>query len=54
MKDLLELEPNDCRYPFGDVDFKFCGKPKCLHVLGGELVQSSYCNEHCLICTVEP
>lgn len=25
---LLELEPNDCRYPYGDGPFTFCGHPK--------------------------
>lgn len=25
---LLDLEPNDCRYPYGDGPFVFCGHPK--------------------------
>lgn len=46
MKTLLELEPNDCRYPIGEEDYKFCAKMKeC---------GSSYCKEHRLICIVEP
>lgn len=35
---LLELQKNDCRYPYGDSDFTFCGHPK--------LEGSSYCPEH--------
>lgn len=25
---LLDLKPNDCRYPYGDRDITFCGHPK--------------------------
>lgn len=35
---LLELEPGDCRYPYGDSEFTFCGHP---HMEG-----SSYCGPH--------
>ena len=35
---LCQLEPNDCRYPFGEGPFTFCGHP----VKGG----SSYCQSH--------
>jgi hypothetical protein len=54
MKSLIDLEPNECRYPYGDSDFKFCGAPQHIHVLNGKMVQSSYCKEHRLLCTVEP
>lgn len=35
---LSDLRKNDCRYPYGDSDFTFCGHPK--------LEGSSYCPEH--------
>jgi hypothetical protein len=54
MKKLIDLEPNECRFPYGDSDFKFCAKPAHFHFMGDKLVQSSYCHEHHLICTVEP
>ena len=37
-KTLLELGPNDCRYPFGDGPFVFCGQP--------QFEGSSYCGCH--------
>lgn len=40
-KSLMDLEPNDCRWPIGDPqekDFGFCGKPK--------LPGTSYCSHH--------
>lgn len=37
-KTLLELGPDDCRYPFGDGPFTFCGHPK--------LDDYSYCGPH--------
>lgn len=37
-KTLLELGPDDCRYPFGDGPFTFCGHPK--------LNDYSYCGPH--------
>lgn len=42
MKTLLELEDNDCRFPFGEGPFLFCGDP----VQG----RSSYCAHHHDIC----
>jgi hypothetical protein len=51
VKTLLELDPNDCRFPFGDENFTFCGKPKHLYLRAGAMCQSSYCREHHLICT---
>jgi hypothetical protein len=54
VKTLIDLEPGDCRFPFGDRDFMFCAKPQHFHVLNGKLVQSSYCEEHHLICTFVP
>jgi|HubBroStandDraft_1064217.scaffolds.fasta_scaffold08818_3 GcrA cell cycle regulator len=38
---LADLEPGDCRFPFGEGPFTFCGAPK----LGG-----SYCGFHAKIC----
>lgn len=35
---LIDLAPGDCRYPYGDRDYAFCGHPK----MGG----SSYCEAH--------
>jgi GcrA cell cycle regulator len=35
---LVDLEPNDCRYPYGDSPFAFCGHPK--------FAGSSYCVAH--------
>lgn len=37
-KTLLELGPNDCRYPFGDGPYTFCGHP--------QFEGSSYCGAH--------
>lgn len=54
MKTLLELEPGDCRFPFGDEDFTFCGAQKHMHLVGDKLVQSSYCKQHHLICIAVP
>jgi GcrA cell cycle regulator len=35
---LLDLKPDDCRYPYGDGPFSFCGH--------GKTPGSSYCFEH--------
>lgn len=35
---LLDLEPNDCRHPYGEGPFTFCGHPK--------QPGSSYCTPH--------
>lgn len=35
---LLELEPSDCRWPYGDRDISFCGH--------GKMEGSSYCQAH--------
>lgn len=35
---LLDLEPNDCRYPYGDRPYMFCGHP--------QMEGSSYCGAH--------
>lgn len=43
---LLDLEPNDCRYPYGDHEVTFCGHPQA----NG----SSYCLKHFDLCWVEP
>lgn len=43
---LLELEPNDCRYPYGDGPFTFCGHPK--------QAGSSYCTPHFHLCDQPP
>jgi GcrA cell cycle regulator len=37
-KTLLELGPNECRYPFGDGPFLFCGRPT--------MGECSYCGPH--------
>ena len=39
---LIELEPNDCRYPYGDGPMLFCGHPK--------KEGSSYCVPHFWLC----
>lgn len=54
MKTLLELEPNDCRYPFGDEDFQFCGAHRFIYLKDTKLRHSPYCREHHFICVVEP
>lgn len=54
MKSILDLEPNDCRFPLGDQNFTFCALPKHLHIRNGKMVQSPYCREHHLICIMEP
>lgn len=43
---LMELEPNDCRYPYGDSDFFFCGHP--------QKQGSSYCGPHHSLVWVKP
>jgi GcrA cell cycle regulator len=35
---LVDLEPGDCRYPYGEGDYTFCGHPK--------LSDCSYCERH--------
>lgn len=41
---LMELGPDDCRYPFGDsTPYTFCGDTA--------IVGSSYCELHHMICT---
>jgi GcrA cell cycle regulator len=37
-KSLLELDPNGCRYPYGDGPFTFCNHP--------QLEGDSYCGPH--------
>jgi hypothetical protein len=54
MKTLLELEANECRFPFGESDFKFCGRPTHLYMRFEKICSSPYCREHHLICIVEP
>lgn len=39
---LSELQPNDCRYPYGDRPYLFCGHPK--------MDGSSYCVPHFHLC----
>jgi GcrA cell cycle regulator len=49
----LELQPNDCRFIYGNgdpSDFRFCGHPKFNYVRNGIDVQSSYCGPHYGIC----
>lgn len=43
---LIDLEPGDCRYPYGDGPMTFCGHPK--HA------ESSYCFHHFELCREEP
>lgn len=45
-RQLMELGPDDCRYPFGEGPFTFCGDPA--------IIGSSYCELHRLICTKAP
>lgn len=39
---LMDLQPNGCRYPYGDGPFTFCGHPK--------LIGASYCLDHFDLC----
>ncbi len=43
---LIDLEPNECRYPYGDGPFVFCGHPA--------LECSSYCAVHHALCWDKP
>lgn len=43
-KSLAQLEPHDCRFPFGDGPFEFCGRKK--------VVGLSYCADHARDCHV--
>jgi GcrA cell cycle regulator len=43
---LIDLEPGDCRYPYGDGPMTFCGHPK--------QDGSSYCFHHFHLCRQEP
>jgi GcrA cell cycle regulator len=40
---LLDLNPNDCRYPYGDGPFTFCGHPA--------IEGNAYCLSHLALCT---
>ena len=42
---LLDLEPGDCRYPYGDETITFCGHPK--------METTSYCVPHFHLCRGE-
>ena len=54
MKSLLDLEPNDCRYPMNDGGpYLFCADPKHWHMNKSGLAQSSYCRKHHFICLRE-
>lgn len=41
LTELIDLQPDQCRWPFGDKNFKFCGMPKTSG--------SSYCHRHKLV-----
>jgi GcrA cell cycle regulator len=43
---LMDLEPGDCRYPYGDETITFCGHPK--------QAESSYCTAHYFLCNEAP
>lgn len=43
---LSDLEPNDCRYPYGDSPFLFCGHPA--------MIGRSYCAPHLGLTTTLP
>lgn len=43
---LLDLGPEDCRYPYGDKDILFCGHPKA--------PGSPYCMPHHALCNEPP
>jgi GcrA cell cycle regulator len=43
---LIDLEPGDCRYPYGDDIVTFCGHPK--------QDGSSYCTPHHVLCNEKP
>jgi GcrA cell cycle regulator len=43
---VIELEPNDCRYPYGHKDFLFCGHPRAND-------EAFYCALHLSLCTRE-
>jgi GcrA cell cycle regulator len=43
---LIDLEPGDCRYPYGDGPMTFCGHPK--------QDGSQYCTPHHHLCWVKP
>lgn len=45
-KSLVDLEPHDCRFPFGDGPFTFCGRRKVDGV--------SYCEDHVKACYQPP
>lgn len=46
MKTLPKLEDNDCRFPFGEGPFLFCGDE--------QQAGSSYCSHHHAICWDKP
>lgn len=43
---LVELQAGDCRYPYGDTDFTFCGLPA--------LAGAPYCVPHYHLCRQVP
>ena len=45
-KDLVDLKPFECRYPFGNGPYRFCAKPT--------LIGSAWCAYHHLLCCRKP
>lgn len=45
-KNLVDLKPFECRYPFGNGPYRFCAKPT--------LIGSSWCAYHHLLCCRKP
>jgi GcrA cell cycle regulator len=43
---LIDLEPTDCKYPFGEGPFTFCGHP--------QIEGAPYCAAHLILCTGAP
>jgi hypothetical protein len=45
-KSLMDLNPFECRYPYGDSMYSFCARPT--------KIGSSYCEHHNVMCWVKP
>lgn len=53
---IIDLEPGDCRYPYGDEAITFCGHPSYSYTREGSEVKitSSYCRPHYELTRQEP
>lgn len=51
-KRLLELDLRDCRWPYGDGSFTFCGRSRIMGLRSGISPHRSYCPEHAALAKI--